>query len=134
MDKSNTKKYRQLGQPHGTAAARLRKLLLFQLIIDTKQDVCFRCQKPIVDIDDLSIEHKEPWLDSDNPRKMFFDLKNIAFSHLSCNVGAKRQTNKKYFTDEEIHTAQVQGQRNWRKNNKEKYSLVRRDKYQRLGT
>ena len=40
----------------------------------------------------LSIEHKIPWLDSDNPKELFFNLeKNIAFSHLSCNISAARQ-------------------------------------------
>ena len=29
-----------------------------------------------------------PWLDSINPKESFFDINNIAFSHLSCNVGA----------------------------------------------
>lgn len=39
----------------------------------------------------LSIEHKIPWLNSENPQGLFFDLQNIAFSHLSCNVGAARR-------------------------------------------
>ncbi len=39
----------------------------------------------------FSIEHIVPWLDSDDPKGLFFDLNNIAFSHLSCNVGAARK-------------------------------------------
>ena len=35
---------------------------------------------------DLSIEHKVPWMSADNPIDAFFDLDNIAFSHLKCNV------------------------------------------------
>lgn len=36
--------------------------------------------------DDLSIEHKAPWLHRDSA--LFWDLDNIAFSHLACNVNA----------------------------------------------
>jgi len=43
---------------------------------------------------ELSIEHITPYLDSDDPKKLFFDLNNIAFSHLKCNSGAARQTKK----------------------------------------
>jgi hypothetical protein len=41
---------------------------------------------------ELSIEHKIPWLDSEDPKDLFFNLNNIAFSHLTCNVKAARQT------------------------------------------
>jgi hypothetical protein len=33
----------------------------------------------------LSIDHVIPWLHSDNPIELFFDLKNIKFSHKKCN-------------------------------------------------
>lgn len=41
--------------------------------------------------ENFSVEHKIPWLDSENPVKLYFDLDNIAFSHLSCNIGAGRR-------------------------------------------
>jgi hypothetical protein len=44
----------------------------------------------------LSIEHKIPWLDSENPISLFFDLENIAFSHLSCNSSAARPRETKH--------------------------------------
>ena len=55
-----------------------------------KLDSCFHCNKNIRNIENFSIEHKIPWLYSSDPRKLFFDLKNIGFSHLSCNIGARR--------------------------------------------
>ena len=39
-------------------------------------------------VDEFSVEHKIPWLDSDDPIGLFFSLDNIAFSHHSCNSGA----------------------------------------------
>lgn len=86
------KKDIQLGMPHGTASGQLRKKILFSLLEETNKNICFQCGNKIEKESDLSIEHKEPWLDSENPTKKFFDLDNIAFSHLSCNSGAARQT------------------------------------------
>ena len=85
---SNEKKSKQLGMNHSTAAGRLRKKVLFMLVQRLKLDECFRCKKLIVDVNDLSIEHKKPWLDED-PR-LFWDMGNIAFSHRNCNSLASR--------------------------------------------
>ena len=38
----------------------------------------------------MSIDHKTPWLHSEDPRGLFFDIDNIAFSHKSCNYSAAR--------------------------------------------
>lgn len=91
MNKQNEKKSEQLGMPIGTATAILRKNILFTMIKQLNLDVCFQCQKEIETVDNLSIEHKVPWLDSENPKELFFSLDNIAFSHLSCNVKASRK-------------------------------------------
>lgn len=79
-------KREQLGMDPGTANGRLKKMILFSLIQETERDECFRCADVIGDIDNLSIEHKIPWLY--NSVSLFWDLDNIAFSHLSCNVGS----------------------------------------------
>lgn len=88
MTKGNNKKAEQLGMPYGTASNRLRKLILFKLLQECGKDTCYRCGKKIENPNELSIEHKINWLDSDNPVEIFFDLENIAFSHLSCNSRA----------------------------------------------
>jgi len=87
----NTKKSQQLGMPYGTANGRLRKQIMFQLVQQSGRDICFQCGEKIEHADNLSIEHKEPWLDSKDPISKFYDLENIAFSHTSCNYGAARK-------------------------------------------
>lgn len=86
------KKNDQLGMNVGTASNRLVKDILFSLIKDTP---CHHCGGSL-DRDNFSIEHKTPWLDSEDPVGLFFDLDNITFSHLSCNSGAARKPNQKH--------------------------------------
>lgn len=83
MDKGNKAKAEFLGMPYGTAANRLRKMLLFGFAQKLGYDECFVCGSLIEDIDDFTIEHKEAWLNRsvDN----FWSLDNIAFSHSKCN-------------------------------------------------
>lgn len=88
MFKNNLKKSKQLGLNFSTANGRLRKNILFWLVVETKRDTCFRCSEKITNENDLSIEHKQGWLDKNT--QLFWDLGNIAFSHLSCNIRAKR--------------------------------------------
>ena len=73
----------QLGMSHGAAANRLRKNILFSFAQRLKEDICFKCGKLIQTVDDLSIEHKQPW--ENRSSELFWDLGNIAFSHLDCN-------------------------------------------------
>ena len=75
--------------PYGTAMGRLRKLVLFDVLKRTNLNVCFQCGNTIENAEELSLEHKEPWL-HDSPEK-FWDLGNIAFSHLRCNCKASRR-------------------------------------------
>ena len=84
----------QLGMNAGTASHRLVRDILFKFILDAGH-TCYRC-KGILTREDFSIEHKEPWLDSSDPVKLFFDLNNIAFSHKSCNYATVRKVQKNY--------------------------------------
>jgi hypothetical protein len=88
----NQEKSRQLGINHSTANAKLRKNILFHLISKYGDNFCFQCGAEIESVDDLSIEHKVPWLH--NSPDLYWDMENIAFSHLVCNVGAARKPNK----------------------------------------
>lgn len=72
-----------MGMPHGTASHKLRKMILFSLVQRIGEDVCYRCGRKIENLEQFSIEHKKKWLGID--AKLFWDLDNIAFSHLSCN-------------------------------------------------
>jgi hypothetical protein len=86
------KKTLQLGMNPSTASNRLVKDTLFRLAVEAGH-ACYQCGETLVR-DTFSIEHKKPWLDSDDPKGSFFDQGNIAFSHLHCNVGAGRRNIK----------------------------------------
>jgi hypothetical protein len=92
---SNEIKTKRLGMSFGTAANRLRKLVLFDLAQRLGLDTCFRCSEKIKNSSEFSIDHTEGWELSENPRKNFFDLSKIAFSHLKCNVRAGTKVNSK---------------------------------------
>ena len=81
---------KQLGISYSTARYRLMKSILFMLIKESGKDICFRCGKKILNVEDCTIDHKEPWLYADID--LFWDLNNVAFSHGVCNSGATRFT------------------------------------------
>jgi hypothetical protein len=82
----------QLGMPRGTAAGRLRKLVLFDVLRRHNENICYRCGQSILFSGELSIEHKMPWEHVD--ANLFWDINNIAFSHLSCNIKSCRKPQK----------------------------------------
>lgn len=84
------KKKQQLGMNPSTAQNRLIKDILWSLILQTNQHVCCKCNKEMTR-ETFSIEHVKPWLDSEEPIELFFDLNNISFSHLSCNISDARK-------------------------------------------
>ena len=88
FSKKRAKKYRKmlkdfLGIDKGTAMGRLKKIIMFELAKKAGMDRCHRCKLLITDVSEFSVEHIEPWLWKDV--KLFWDINNIAFSHLSCN-------------------------------------------------
>lgn len=128
----NKKKAEQLGMSPGTAAGRLRKNIMFHLLVKLGENRCHQCGDEIEELRQLSIEHKVPWLDSEEPVRLFFDLDNVAFSHLSCNAGTARQPNKKYDTRSEQIAAKRKRYR--QKKGPEHMKRIRRAKYERTGT
>ena len=81
---SNQRKAEILGMPFGTACNKLRRMVMFELLRRHGENICFKCGKEILRAADLTLEHKEPW-QSAGPA-LFWDLKNIAFSHKQCNL------------------------------------------------
>lgn len=77
-----------------TAQHRLLKDILWNLILKTNQNFCCKCGCEMTRAD-FSIEHVEPWLDSDDPVRLFFDMNNISFSHLVCNMASRRPPSHK---------------------------------------
>jgi hypothetical protein len=127
----NEKKNAQLGMPIGTASNRLRKRIIFSLLRRLGETNCFRCGCPIETFVELSVEHKTPWLDTPDPVAVFFDIENIAFSHLTCNVGEARKGNQRYFTPEARLEAD---RRETRERMRRNYTTEeRREKYLRTG-
>jgi len=83
MSNYNQRRSSQLGVEWSKANTRLRKMILFNLLQRHDEDNCFRCSERIETIEQLSIEHKKPWFGVDSA--LYWDLDNIAFSHLKCN-------------------------------------------------
>jgi hypothetical protein len=109
------KKSQQLGMNSGTAAHRLRARIMFSLAVAAGHK-CYRCGGELTP-ETFSIDHKVAWLDSADPVALFFDIDNIAFSHMSCNYGAKRQVNKIYHTPESRREADLELNRNSKRRN-----------------
>tara|TARA_R110000772_G_C13041740_1_gene413020 strand:- start:57 stop:446 length:390 start_codon:yes stop_codon:yes gene_type:complete len=90
LDNSKKIKKDQLGMDPSTASNRLKKQLMYVLAVKLDMHWCFQCAAKIESSKDMSIEHKTPWLHSEDPKGLFFDIDNIAFSHNSCNYRASR--------------------------------------------
>jgi hypothetical protein len=84
-DKGNQRRAALLGMPFGTAASKLRKSIIMHLAQQLEQDICFKCKRRIETLEEWSIEHKDSWQRADDPVQAFWDLDNIAFSHIGCN-------------------------------------------------
>lgn len=131
MDKAKKKRRDQLGMNPGTASNRLKKDLMFYMAQKLGWDKCYACGNKIHSSKELSIEHKIPWLDSDDPVKLFFDLDNIAFSHLVCNFSLARKAgrNKDTWTDIKCDGCGETFSRYKRKANKNKNNYCNIDCY-----
>jgi len=74
-----------LGVSYGTAQNKLKKLIMFDLLKQQGNNICYRCGKEIETADELSIEHKKAWFNISI--ELFWNLDNVAFSHFTCNSG-----------------------------------------------
>lgn len=85
MSDKNARRKEQLGMPYGTASNKLKKMILFKLLVHVGAHNCFVCGDEIGSVEELSIEHIEPWEGRPDGVEKFWDLDNIAFSHVGCN-------------------------------------------------
>jgi len=111
VKKSKEKRKKQLGMDYGTASGRLRKMLMFNFAVDAGHK-CYRCGEDLK-LTDFSVEHKVPWLNSESPVKLFFDINNIAYSHQSCN-SAHNTGGGLLKTPEEKRQVKKDWERRWR--------------------
>ena len=61
---------------------------MFHMAQQLEWDNCFRCGEKIETSEELSMDHIVDWYGRDN--EYFWDVMNIAFSHLSCNLSSGR--------------------------------------------
>lgn len=99
----------QLGMNAVTANGRLQRRVLFMLVQKAGMDTCYRCGKKIERLEDLSLDHKEPWFDIDPA--LYWDLDNIAFSHCKCNTEARRRVKPRWTPEQRERNSQSQKQR-----------------------
>ena len=78
-----SKKTKQLGMNPGTASNRLKKAILFSFAKRLDLNWCYQCGAEITDIQKFTIEHKKPWLDSNSPKDLFFNLDANSQSSIS---------------------------------------------------
>ena len=135
MNTVDKKRAELLGMHPSTAQARLLRDILFDYVSKASEK-CYRCGGEL-SRDNFSIDHKEHWMQADNPFEAFFDIENISYSHQSCNSGAQYKRGKgcgtlwsykKGCRCNECVEAKS-------KENKRSYDPIKRkDKYKRLGT
>ncbi len=128
MEVEKDKRHVQLGMNPSTAQNRLVKDILFDFVVRMGEDKCFRCGS-VVSRDDFSIEHKTAWLDSDEPQKLFFDLDNIAYSHMKCNFAAARKPGRSLIPYKQRQADAAK--RAWQALTKEQQQELRREKYRK---
>lgn len=77
---------------------------MFDLVKRCGLATCYRCEKEIETEEELSIEHKNGWQLAADPVAAFFNLDDIGFSHLLCNIKAGGGHNK-------IHASRAEAKR-----------------------
>ena len=123
-------KQKQLGMNPSTASQRLLKDILWSYVVKSGDDYCYVCKERMLR-EDFSIEHKEPWLHSDDPVGLFFDIDNISYSHKSCNYSNARKPNKVY--ENEQDRLKAKSKRKYWSTSQEVRKQKRREKYLRTG-
>lgn len=98
------KKSAQLGMAFSKANYILSRDILFSFSQKLGYTQCVHCKTLLIRTT-FSIEHIIPWQDSATPFELFFDISNITFSCLSCNVKASRRYHKKYSSRKESNKA-----------------------------
>lgn len=126
------RKKEKLGMNPSTARARLMKDLLFKFVVRAGHK-CYRCGRELTK-ETFSLDHKNDWLDAENSSELFFDVENVAFSHVICNTLAAADKNRKYHNEEDRRRAKTESKNRWyRRLDKGERSTRRRDQYVRHG-
>lgn len=74
-----------LGVSLSTAVTKLTRDIIWMFLERVGETRCYVCGKEM-SRDTFSIEHKTPWMNSEDPVGNFWNLENISFSHRKCNI------------------------------------------------
>mgnify|MGYP002346281941 CR=1 FL=1 len=110
-----------------TARAKLVMDLLFHMVMTHTSGTCARCGE-LLTRSSFTIDHMDPWLDSEDPFSKYFDVSNVRYSHLSCNSKASRRPHKKYFSEEDVKNALLEKGRRYRRSLPDEVKRERRRK------
>lgn len=119
------KRDRLLGMRFSSARARLERSLLFKLAVECGYK-CYRCGGELTK-ETFSVEHKQPWMRSSDPAGSFFDLENISFSHMRCNLEDMISRIRKYPNRRE--QARTAKRKRWESMTPEQRTEFRRNQY-----
>jgi len=61
----------QLGMNPSTASSALKKQIMYTFAGKLGLDICYQCGEKIQSVKDFSVEHKKPWLHSEDPVGLF---------------------------------------------------------------
>jgi len=111
------------------SGGKARNILVYDILLAYAQklnrDTCFYCGEKITSSKELAVGHKIPFLYSDDPKGLFFDLNNVAFCHRKCNCANSRtlKENQKKSINSKIGTVGYKGVR-FRKDRGTYYSRI----------
>ena len=82
---------------------------MFDLIKKLNLDICFRCSQKISKIEELSIEHKIAWLNSNNPKELHGfcqDLLKDEKLRLTIGTNARKMVAERFSMDKFVNNWQ----------------------------
>lgn len=95
---TNARAVELLEESIGKANNKLKREIMFSLLLRLGINECYRCKQPMAAFD-FSIEHKVSWQKSYTPKETFYDLSNIDFSHFGCNSAAANRERRVHGID-----------------------------------
>jgi hypothetical protein len=88
---SQQKKHQQLQMSPTNARTILFKTIIRQYFArELGAPYCFRCGEEIHGLN-FHVDHMVPWLDSESPHALYFDIENLSLSHALCNSISSRR-------------------------------------------
>ncbi len=134
VTKTDEVRQQMLGMSVGKAGHILHRDILFNFVQKSGGNCC-RCGEAL-SREDFTIDHLEPWMQSDSPKESFFNLDNIGFAHRKCNYGlsTKIYANHGTITRYNKHGCRCDECRKAYSDYRTYDPVKRKERYKRLGT